>query len=186
MGFYWNHFLVSLSSKSGAVSYVEPYQDSGFLVYQQNGESGKVCADAFERKEVHFEVDKILDNLGNSICSLLDFQKADSIEVIKDTTKVSVADDRYVDIMSSMSVKSFASSYELIECTGQNVVKISCQGLECGKNPLGVFKTQQDYVEVNHGDWPWHVTLFRDGQHKCDGTLISSLWVATSASCFKG
>lgn len=36
------------------------------------------------------------------------------------------------------------------------------------------------------GDWPWHVALFRDDTHVCDGTLVSSDWVLTTESCFQG
>lgn len=36
------------------------------------------------------------------------------------------------------------------------------------------------------GDWPWHVALFRDDTHVCDGTLVSSSWVLTTESCFQG
>lgn len=36
------------------------------------------------------------------------------------------------------------------------------------------------------GDWPWHVALFRDETHVCDGTLVSSDWVLTTNSCFQG
>lgn len=37
-----------------------------------------------------------------------------------------------------------------------------------------------------HGDWPWHVALFKEDVHICDGTLISSEWVITTISCFQG
>lgn len=36
------------------------------------------------------------------------------------------------------------------------------------------------------GDWPWHVSLFRDDTHVCDGTLVSADWVLTTESCFQG
>lgn len=36
------------------------------------------------------------------------------------------------------------------------------------------------------GDWPWHVALFRDDTHVCDGTLVSANWVLTTESCFQG
>lgn len=36
------------------------------------------------------------------------------------------------------------------------------------------------------GDWPWHVSLYRDDRHVCDGTLVSSDWVLTTESCFQG
>lgn len=39
---------------------------------------------------------------------------------------------------------------------------------------------------ASHGDWPWHAILYKSGTHVCDGTLISSEWLLTSASCFQG
>ena len=37
-----------------------------------------------------------------------------------------------------------------------------------------------------HGDWPWHVALYKNGQHVCDGTLIDEQWIMTTSSCFQG
>jgi serine protease 27 len=37
---------------------------------------------------------------------------------------------------------------------------------------------------ANDGDWPWLVSLFRDGQFLCEGTLIEDQWILTSGSCF--
>lgn len=37
-----------------------------------------------------------------------------------------------------------------------------------------------------HGDWPWHVALFKEDVHICDGTLVATDWVATTTSCFQG
>lgn len=38
----------------------------------------------------------------------------------------------------------------------------------------------------NYGDWPWHVALFKEEVHLCDGTLVSPDWVITTQSCFQG
>ena len=37
-----------------------------------------------------------------------------------------------------------------------------------------------------HGDWPWHVALYKNGQHVCDGTLIQDQWIMTTSACFQG
>ena len=39
---------------------------------------------------------------------------------------------------------------------------------------------------AKHGDWPWHVTLIKEGTHVCDGTLVHSNWVMSTKSCFQG
>ncbi|GFX61567.1 atrial natriuretic peptide-converting enzyme [Trichonephila clavipes] len=36
-----------------------------------------------------------------------------------------------------------------------------------------------------HGQWPWHVALFKNGEYACDATLISDDWILTSTTCFE-
>lgn len=54
--------------------------------------------------------------------------------------------------------------------------------LECG------IQSQSSALSkmASHGDWPWHVALFKEDIHICDGTLISEDWVVTTTSCFQG
>uniref|UniRef100_A0A8C3WH91 tryptase n=1 Tax=Catagonus wagneri TaxID=51154 RepID=A0A8C3WH91_9CETA len=35
-------------------------------------------------------------------------------------------------------------------------------------------------------EWPWVVSLQKNGTHHCAGSLLTSLWVVTAAHCFKG
>ena len=83
-----------------------------------------------------------------------------------------------------------------VPCKSKEVVKIECESLECGRRPAHV-KTEslaRKYVSdphatwssALHGDWPWHVALYKNGQHVCDGTLMSESWIVTTASCFQG
>ncbi|KAL3269295.1 hypothetical protein HHI36_008368 [Cryptolaemus montrouzieri] len=64
------------------------------------------------------------------------------------------------------------------------------QGDNCLIEPdCGVQKLQNTQIftkTANPGDWPWHVALFKENVHICDGTLISPSWVATTSSCFQG
>lgn len=36
------------------------------------------------------------------------------------------------------------------------------------------------------GPWPWYVSLRRDGQHVCGGSLVGEDWIVTAAQCFIG
>ena len=61
---------------------------------------------------------------------------------------------------------------------------MECGGLECGQRPARV--TRELDTRARHGDWPWHVTLVREGTHVCDGTLVHDHWVISTKSCFQG
>lgn len=84
-------------------SYVHQYYQSGYLVYQESGEAGKICADYMNRTVPHNEVGKVLDKLGKSMCSMLEYRHLHSINVVTDAE-----DDkevRYVDMIGPMSEK---------------------------------------------------------------------------------
>lgn len=57
--------------------------------------------------------------------------------------------------------------------------------LECGVQATHTFSDTLSKMS-SHGDWPWHVSLFKDDVHLCDGTLVAPQWVATTTSCFQG
>ena len=82
-------------------------------------------------------------------------------------------------------------SFEVRECPSQLVVRMECGGLECGKRPARVARGDRETRELEdtraqHGDWPWHVTLIKEGTHVCDGTLVHDHWVISTKSCFQG
>lgn len=187
-------------------SYVHQYYDSGYLVYQEGGMAGKVCADDMNKTVPTEEVGRVLAKLGQSMCNMLEYRDLDNIEIqvglsntfnatsrIRHTSLSQVdtedkLDIRYVDMIGPMSDdKSFIN----VPCNSREVVKIECSGLECGRRPAHVklealARREDARSSALHGDWPWHVALLKNGQHVCDGTLISERWLMTTASCFQG
>ena len=71
------------------------------------------------------------------------------------------------------------------------MVHIKCNQLECGRRPAFVDKDSlarriDRSSSALHGDWPWNVALYKNGQHVCDGTLIQDQWIMTTSACFQG
>ncbi|XP_062974843.1 ovochymase-2 [Elgaria multicarinata webbii] len=68
------------------------------------------------------------------------------------------------------------------------------QGSKCGqkvqdKNPWDSFQSVSRIVggnQVQQGSHPWQVSLKRNNQHFCGGTLVSTQWVITAAHCTIG
>ena len=67
---------------------------------------------------------------------------------------------------------------------------LACSHLECGRQ--SAVSSDNSGINMNlpklalPGDWPWLVALFKKENHVCDGTLVASHWVLTTASCFQG
>ena len=177
-------------------SYVHQYYKSGYLVYQEGGAAGKVCADHMNKTVPKTEVGKVLNKLGVSMCNMLEYRDLINIEIVVDEEGKNAEvepDIRYVDMVGPMSdEKSFID----VPCASKEVVKIECESLECGRRPAHV-KTESlarkyindpysRWTSALHGDWPWHVALYKNGQHVCDGSLMSERWIVTTASCFQG
>ncbi|CAF1604944.1 unnamed protein product [Adineta ricciae] len=60
----------------------------------------------------------------------------------------------------------------------------------CGLRPL---KTRSDDTErivggtvSTRGDWPWQISMERNGKHICGGSLINDQWIVTAAHCVSG
>ena len=98
--------------------------------------------------------------------------------------KDSEPDVQYVDMAG---VVSDSPSFSVVGCAAREVVKVSCRQLECGRRPAHVAANDTNLARLaRHGDWPWHVSLVKEGVHVCDGVLVDKQWVMSTASCFQG
>ena len=57
---------------------------------------------------------------------------------------------------------------------------VSSSDLVCGHRPAASRGNVTRGGHVHNGDWPWHVTLVKEGTHVCDGTLIHHRWVMSA------
>ena len=83
------------------------------------------------------EVGRVLNKLGESMCSLLEYRDLKSIEIEIDDeeSNKNTAEVRYVDMIGPMSDdKSFIN----VPCNSKEVVYIECSKLECGRRPAHV------------------------------------------------
>lgn len=73
-------------------------------------------------------------------------------------------------------------------CAKREAFYLGCSHLECGRQSvIGTDKSGSTLPKLSqNGDWPFHVALFKKDNHVCDGTLVASHWVLTTASCFQG
>ena len=91
-------------------SYVHQYYPSGYLIYQSSGVVGKVCADNMNNSVAIKTLDRVLTKLGESTCSLLEYQSLVDIEIVRDEIEESTS-IKYVDMVSPMSRdKSFINA----------------------------------------------------------------------------
>ncbi|XP_077475948.1 polyserase-2-like [Stigmatopora argus] len=54
----------------------------------------------------------------------------------------------------------------------------------CGQPPLN--SRIVGGQDANDGDWPWQVSLHRNGNHFCGASLINNQWLLTAAHCLDG
>ena len=61
-------------------------------------------------------------------------------------------------------------------------INVSCSSQMCGTRPsLGIW-TGLPNLE---GRYPWHATLFLNGEYLCGATLIAPQWLIASANCIR-
>jgi len=179
---------LSLAPKLSVGSYIHQYHNEGYLLYQQNGRAGKVCTEGLNQTVADDQVEIVIERLANSTCRALEYRKMSWAVVGKDEE---LEDIQYVGITKLQESEAF----EPMECPSKMVVRMECDDLECGRRPANVhgkiinsneIEMDETDITAKHGDWPWHVSLFKEGTHVCDGTLIDKQWVMSTKSCFQG
>ena len=61
-------------------------------------------------------------------------------------------------------------------------VNVTCANQQCGIRPnLGGW----DNFSNIEGRFPWHATLFLNGQYLCGATLVAPEWLLVSANCVR-
>ena len=75
----------------------------------------------------------------------------------------------------------FQSYMDDDEC---QLVNLTCSQQQCGIRPRyhNADPTIPEDVDAE-GQWPWHVSLHREGDFVCAATLISEQWLVASSNC---
>jgi len=173
---------VSLSPALSVGSYTHQYYNQGYLIYQHKGQAGKICAGNLNSSLTSQEAEVFIESLASSTCQHLQYNEMSWAAIAKDEEE---SDVQYVSLASLESNENF----ERTDCPSRLVLQMSCDGLTCGHRPSAhahVSTESDNDTRVHHGDWPWHVTLLKEGTHVCDGTLIDKKWVMSTKSCFQG
>ena len=92
---------MALAPHMDFASYVHQYYESGYLVYQESGLAGKVCADYMNKTVPRDQVGRVLNKLGQSMCNMLEYRTLDDIDIVQDRE----SEVRYVDMIGPMSEK---------------------------------------------------------------------------------
>ena len=184
------------------------YQTSGILGTKIRGKNSLACVEKFENISIPLHRQSyLLDRIGTTVCSALGFRAMLSTEPAVNTDRTAL-----FTTIEEMNVDGIRLRQSETACNSRQVIRITCDRttLECGRNPLFTppelrsrnvltSSVQRIYEQfdrpidllpgsifsANDGDWPWLVSLFRDGQFLCEGTLIDDQWILTSSSCFE-
>lgn len=156
------------------------YHASGFVVFNEKGEMGKLCTENLNRTLPANKSTEILHTVASSLCKTLSYEKLKSVSIVKDVEET----EAYVSMKDPLANEI---SFVRTQCKSKDVLKVECGDLECGTQITHSSSSDPVLSKMSvHGDWPWHVALFKEDVHICDGTLINPSWVITSVSCFQG
>ncbi|CAG9761004.1 unnamed protein product [Ceutorhynchus assimilis] len=155
------------------------YSHEGFVIFNEKGEVGKLCVENLNKTLSENKTEEVLRTVAVSLCKSLTYENVNSYHVVKNNEE----NVPYVKIKDAFADDiSFLKS----KCPSRQVLKVTCENLECGVQTTHTKTTRVLQKMAIHGDWPWHVALFKEDVHICDGVLLSANWLATTTSCFQG
>lgn len=184
------------------------HQSSGVVVSKVRGKTAKVCFENFENTSLPIHRKSyLMDRIGSQVCSAIGFRDAITVETKVDHDRRSLFTEIHEVTRSSGQLILRQTE---TQCNSRQVLHVSCESLECGRNPLFSPPERRSDQELtsslkrlyeqfdrpidilpgslfsaNDGDFPWVAALFKDGQFVCDGTLIDQQWIVTSTACFE-
>ncbi|XP_018562305.1 atrial natriuretic peptide-converting enzyme [Anoplophora glabripennis] len=172
--------VASMKKMEVVTPHLAKYSSEGYVVFNEKGEVGKLCTENINQSLPVNQTAAVLHSVASSLCKTLTYQKVLSVGVEIDT-------ESNVSYVKMKDPTAPEINFIRALCPSKQVLKVSCSDLDCGiqstHGPSGFDTLSKMAV---HGDWPWHVALFKEDVHICDGTLISPEWVATTTSCFQG
>lgn len=185
------------------------YQTSGILATKIRGKDSLACVEKFENISIPLHRKSyLMDRIAATVCSTLGYKSMISSEPAVNTDRSAL----FTTIEEINPVDGIRLRQSETACNSRQVIRIACdpKSLECGRNPLFTPADQRSRTVLtssvqriyeqfdrtidllpgsifaaNDGDWPWLVSLFRDGQFLCEGSLIDDQWILTSSSCFE-
>ena len=91
--------VVSLSPALSVGSYTHQYHSQGYLIYQHQGQAGKVCADNLNTSLPQDQAETFIRSLANTTCSHLQYNKMNWAAVTRDEED---ADVQYVGVSNGL------------------------------------------------------------------------------------
>ena len=91
MVYYKAHISVSLSPALSVGSYTHQYYSQGYLIYQHQGQAGKVCASGLEETLGAEQTEVFIRSLANSTCDHLGYGELAWAAITRDQEEAEVS-----------------------------------------------------------------------------------------------
>uniref|UniRef100_A0A672YGI6 Transmembrane serine protease 2 n=1 Tax=Sphaeramia orbicularis TaxID=375764 RepID=A0A672YGI6_9TELE len=127
-----------------------------------------VCADNWD------------DGHSRAVCQQMGFNSQDYVG-FSETTVGSSSSNGYLRLSDE---KPKASTFLCVFCLYPHWV-LMCLTAECGVTDVQPSSRIVGGTEAVNGAWPWQISLQRDYQNVCGGSIISPVWILSAAHCFK-